>query len=107
MNGEGGNDILEGRGGADTLSGGIGKDILVGGVGFDTFVFTTDFGRDVITDFNADGGPGAQDHIQATFPGAEDVHKSGKHDTVVDFGSGDTLTLLNVKPSHLDASDFI
>jgi Ca2+-binding RTX toxin-like protein len=102
----GGNDLLFGKGGDDTLSGGLGRDVMVGGTGSDTFVFSADFGKDVIKDFDADGGAGMQDFIDATFPGADAISKSGKN-TVIDFGSGDTLTLLNILPSQIDASDFV
>ena len=101
------NDILLGMGGDDTLNGGRGNDRMTGGAGFDTFVFSAGFGRDVITDFDADGGVGAQDHIDATYPGSAYVKASGKHDTVIDFGNGDRLKLLNVDPDQIDASDFV
>lgn len=70
LSGAGGNDLLHGGDGNDTLNGGDGKDALYGGahndvlnggkgddflsggVGSDQFVFSQDFGRDVISDFN-------------------------------------------------------
>jgi hypothetical protein len=79
---------------------------MVGGAGSDTFVFGSDSGKDVIKDFDADGGAGLQDFIDATFPGAGAVSQSGKN-TIIDFGSGDTLILLNVLPSQIDAADFV
>jgi Ca2+-binding RTX toxin-like protein len=100
-----GNDISLGRGGVDTLSGGVGNDRMTGGIGEDKFVFEPGFGRDVITDFDANPLDG-QDHIDATFPGADAVTQVGKH-TVIDFGDGDRLTLLNVTASDIDATDFI
>jgi Ca2+-binding RTX toxin-like protein len=46
MNGLSGNDRLDGRGSADQL---------IGGQGSDTFVFAPGFGKDVISDFAAEG----------------------------------------------------
>jgi len=101
-----GNDILLGRGGDDTLNGGTGNDKYTGGTGNDTFIFATGGGKDTITDFDAVGGAGLQDYISATFPGADAITEDGKN-TIIDFGGGDTLTLLNVKPTQIDVSDFI
>jgi Ca2+-binding RTX toxin-like protein len=101
-----GNDVLIGRGGDDQFDGGHGKDIMTGGGGEDRFVFQVDMGRDVIRDFDADGGDGFQDHIDATFPGAGAISASGKN-TLIDFGDGDIFVLVGVKPNEIDASDFI
>jgi hypothetical protein len=100
------NEILIGRGGDDRLAGGLGRDILTGGTGNDTFVFVASYANDVITDFDATGGVGFQDLIDGAFADLEAIVKSGK-DTVIDFGGGDTLTLLNVKPREIDATDFL
>ena len=97
--------ILLGRGGDDYLSGSLGNDKLTGGKGFDTFQFGEGFGKDIITDFDAVGGEGAQDFIAADFAAVVSIEKSGK-DTVIDFGEGDTLTLLGVKASDVTEDDF-
>jgi serralysin len=67
IKGGAGNDTLVGNNGNDTLTGGAGNDTLSGGSGTDTFVYapvnatTTNgiynagFGKDVITDFTANG----------------------------------------------------
>jgi len=102
----GGNDVVDGRGGDDFIDGGAGRDRLTGGLGSDTFGFRDGNGRDVITDFDADGGVGQQDFIDATYPGDLAVIQVGKN-TIINFGDGDTLTLLGVKASHIDATDFI
>lgn len=101
-----GNDRLFGRGGDDTLAGGAGRDQLTGGAGLDTFIFATGQERDTIRDFDADGGPGLQDHIDGTYPGGANVTQSGK-DTIVDFGSGDVFVLKNVLATQIDGNDFI
>lgn len=102
---QGGKDKLLGRGGSDALSGGLGKDMLTGGKGNDTFVFAEGFGKDAITDFDALGGAGAQDLIDAVYADIISISNSGKN-TVIDFGEGDVLTLLNVKKSDVDETDF-
>jgi Ca2+-binding RTX toxin-like protein len=48
-----GNDMWVGRAGNDTFVGGAGNDALLGGAGGDTFLFTSHFGTDRITDFDA------------------------------------------------------
>lgn len=98
-------DRVLGRGGDDTLSGGGGRDILTGGSGNDTFVFEIGNGKDTITDFDADGGVGFQDLIRRAFADVETTTKVGK-DTVIDFGDGDVLTLRNIAPAQIGATDF-
>ena len=48
-----GNDIVRGGGGNDTINGQAGNDTMYGGAGLDTFVFTNNFGTDVIGEFSA------------------------------------------------------
>jgi Ca2+-binding RTX toxin-like protein len=103
--GHDGRDRLNGKAGNDTLDGGDANDRLTGGRGSDTFVFrTNDSGRDVITDFDARGGEGRQDFLRI---GSEyNVEKSGNN-TLITFGDDDQILLLDVKPSHIDSSDFV
>jgi Ca2+-binding RTX toxin-like protein len=101
-----GNDRVFGRQGDDKLDGDNGNDILVGGLGNDTFVFADGYGRDKITDFDADGGAGAQDLIDATFADVLSINQVGA-DTVINFGDGDKLTLLGIDKTHIDATDFV
>ncbi|UVC12416.1 hypothetical protein IHQ71_30920 (plasmid) [Rhizobium sp. TH2] len=101
-----GNDILLGRGGSDTLAGGRGNDRLTGGEGSDTFVFNVEgIGRDRILDFDADGGGSDQDYIKGTFADAT-VTQDGAN-TVLDFGDGDVLTLLNINTAQISGADFV
>jgi Ca2+-binding RTX toxin-like protein len=100
-----GNDVLLGGKGDDTLDGGLGKDIMTGGPGNDLFHFAAGNGRDTITDFDADGGVGAQDLIQAKFTDATSIDQVGGN-TVIHFGAGDTLTLLHIDKTHIDQTDF-
>jgi len=48
-------DVLNGGGGDDTLEGGPGNDNLTGGSGFDTYVFSGEWGRDVVFDNDLGG----------------------------------------------------
>ncbi|WIW47860.1 VCBS domain-containing protein [Bradyrhizobium sp. 62B] len=110
ITGSSGNDQLFGNGGSDLLSGGAGNDALNGGIGADTFVYTTGGGADVIGDFlqaDADkidltGVPGI-----STLADIQALATQQGPNTVIDFGNGDTLTLLNVTLSNLTAADFI
>jgi len=97
-----GDDRIEGRGGADSLSGGAGNDV---------FVYNeTGDGADIISGFQA--GAGSDDIIEligSVYAVPGDVIAlavpSGS-DTFIDFGSGNTLTLLGVAPGDLHADDF-
>ncbi len=53
-----GNDTLKGGAGRDLVNGGDGNDKMSGGAGGDIFVFRPDFGRDVVTDFDANPAGG-------------------------------------------------
>ncbi|WP_164940881.1 Ig-like domain-containing protein [Bradyrhizobium zhanjiangense] len=99
LDGRDGNDRIDGRGGADTLTGGNGSD---------TFVYADGGGADTITDFDRSQG----DTIDLTglsgiFTFADVQSKStlSAGNTIINFGSGNTLTLMGV--TSLQQSDFI
>ena len=99
LDGRDGNDRIDGRGGADTLTGGNGAD---------TFVYADGDGADTITDFNRTQG----DTIDLTalsglFTLADVQSKAtvSGGNTIIDVGSGNTLTLIGV--TSLQQSDFI
>ncbi|WP_312009959.1 Ig-like domain-containing protein [Bradyrhizobium sp. CIR3A] len=99
LDGRDGNDRIDGRGGADTLTGGNGAD---------TFVYADSDGADTITDFNRTQG----DTIDLTglsgFFTLADVQSKATvsgGNTIIDVGSGNTLTLIGV--TSLQQSDFI
>lgn len=77
-----GNDELFGGKGNDLLNGGVEDDSLVGGDGNDTFVFDSNFGEDVISDF-----AGGKDQIWL----AANINDSGINNPldVAQFVSGD------------------
>lgn len=118
LKGDEGNDTLTGGSGFDQLNGGLGDDEMTGGTNADQFIFNDNFGADTITDFQAlntsekinlsglttnytiddilgTGGPSLASQI------------GGTNDVLIDFGSGNTITLENVTLGDLDASDFI
>jgi Ca2+-binding RTX toxin-like protein len=107
-----GADTLDGRGGDDTLEGGSGDDTMTGGLGDDSFVFADGHGNDTITDFVA--GAASSDVIDlrrltaaASFT---DVMAAAAHvgeDTVIDFGDGDSITLLGVDSTQIEEQDFL
>jgi len=105
----GGKDKLDGGAGYDYLYSGKGNDIMTGGTETDFFVFNKGDGRDKITDFNADNADMAghdQIYIQIDFEDIKSIKKFGNDGTIIDFGQGDTLTLLHVAKADVDASDF-
>ena len=104
-----GNDTLNGDNGNDVLDGGGGDDMLTGGKGPDQFVFHAGFGDDTITDL------GNGDRIQfdsevfaspqAVLDASEPAGPNGE-DTVITAGMN-TVTLLGVQASSLQADDFL
>jgi Ca2+-binding RTX toxin-like protein len=106
--GEGSDRIFAG-GGDDKIFSGAGNDRITGGAGSDVFWFQSgsngshDDGKDIITDFDANGGGSDQDYL--FWDDVVDIRKSGKN-TVVEYGDGDTVTLLDVKRSEINSDDF-
>ncbi len=107
-----GADTLDGRGGDDTLEGGTGDDVMTGGLGDDTFVFADDHGRDTIMDFlaGAAGGDVIDLRRLTAAAGFTDVMAAAAQigdDTVIDFGDGDSITLLGVDATQIEEQDFL
>jgi Ca2+-binding RTX toxin-like protein len=100
-----GNDVLNGGKGNDTLVGGGGDDILTGGQGNDTFAFGVHSGHDTITDFakkdviDFDATSGVHSFSDLTLTAV------GK-DTLITWGTSDSILVQNEKPKQLSASDF-
>jgi len=113
ITGDAGNNNLNGGfGGNDTLDGGAGSDWLSGGSGSDLFVFSNGNGVDTITDFQA--GALTDDDIDLVgHSGANslaDVQNAATQvgsNTIIDLGSGDSITLLGVNVNDLHQDDFI
>jgi Ca2+-binding RTX toxin-like protein len=107
-----GSDWLNGRAGDDHLVGGNGSDALMGGAGDDLFIFADGHGADRVMDFTA--GAGSPDRLDLRdVTAVSDLGEllaastqSGA-DTVLDFGGGDTITLVGVDRGALHADDFL
>lgn len=92
LDGGRGDDRLDRRAGNDRLVGNSGQDTLTGGKGGDVFVFAPGFGRDAITDFDANPA-GGRDRLDVASFGitAETFAESV---TIVDSGP-DTLVVID------------
>jgi Ca2+-binding RTX toxin-like protein len=104
-----GNDRLYGEAGNDSLHGGAGTDTLSGGIGSDLFAFEeATFGSDVIVDFNSAAGDKIRfdTDIAKDFDTVRSVMRQVGLDTLIDFGNGNSIKLLNVGLAALSASDF-
>lgn len=102
-----GNDILQADAGADTLEGGEGDDTLRGGADTDTFVIRDGHGSDEIFFFGPSDDIIAFDMAEiATYQDVLDRITTSGNDTLITFDNGDVLTLKNVPPSWLSASNF-
>ncbi|WP_157888344.1 BMP family ABC transporter substrate-binding protein [Neptunicoccus sediminis] len=100
MKGGGGKDVLEGGrgadrlfggGGSDTLNGGKGNDVMTGGAGADVFVYAFSGGknRDTINDYR-------QGVDEILVESLDYTARVVDGDTVLKFGSGQTLTLKGI-----------
>jgi Ca2+-binding RTX toxin-like protein len=107
-----GADTLDGRGGDDTLVGGAGDDTLTGGAGDDLFDFGDGDGKDTITDFGAgtDSGDVIDLRRLTAVSNFNDVMSAAAQvgdDAVLDFGGGDSIALVGVDATKLEAQDFL
>ncbi|MGL4637485.1 MAG: beta strand repeat-containing protein [Beijerinckiaceae bacterium] len=105
---------IQGGNGADTITGGNASDYLYGNAGGDVFRVTANAQFDAILDFTRPGGAD-NDRINVSALGTnfDSIGKilvattdySGT--SVIDFGNGNQLYLLNVAKKSLTADDFI
>jgi Ca2+-binding RTX toxin-like protein len=110
LSGDSAANFFDGQGGNDRLNGRGGNDVLTGGLGGDTFIHSTGGGADTINDFNR----GQLDKIDVSgvsgIFGLTDIQSRASTvggNTVIDFGGGNTITVLGVTASSLVASDFV
>lgn len=101
---EAGKDKLTGLNGDDTLVA-LGQATMTGNNGSDTFVFYG-LAKVLITDFDAVGGGQDQDYIYFSDQGDSKPRiYEDHHNTVLDFGHGHTVTLLNVGRADFSLAD--
>ena len=105
------NDLMFGNKDGDLLYGGVGDDTMGGDQGTDVFVFETESGSDVISDFDTDAGEvldftrlGFDEDFAAFKAGRIDENADG--DAVVDLGGDNKIVLLGVGVDDLQASHF-
>ncbi|RDV03544.1 FecR domain-containing protein [Undibacter mobilis] len=112
-----GANALVGTAGSNTIDGLGGGDLMFGLAGADSFAFKPGYGAASVADFSGHAAQGdVIDLIDFSFASFNDLKAAatfydigtgGDHATKIDFGNGDTLTLLHVDPTHLTAADFI
>ncbi len=107
-----GNDTLDAGAGDDIVLGLAGNDFLTGGVGNDTFVFSKGCGVDTIMDFTA--GAATDDVIElhgfgAAFDTFDEIRNASTEtdgNVTINFGDGDSITLLHTTIASLSPDDF-
>jgi VCBS repeat-containing protein len=108
-------DRLFGNQNNDLLIGGAGNDFLNGGLGSDVFVFGGAFGNDTISGFEANNNledinlsavASITSFADLTNPGNPHMTQVGANVLIDDF-AGNTITLLGVNISDMNAADFI
>lgn len=118
--GQGGNDRLKGGPGDDTIAGDIGRDIMTGGSGLDNFLYTANgiylfggHGYDTITDFDPRGRDGDLITLLinanfgvSTFQQLRAGMQQINGNTIMNFGNGDVLELIDVRIAELSADNF-
>lgn len=112
LSGGKGKDLLKGGAGNDKLNGGKGKDKLFGGDGEDSFVFTGNFGRDVVKDFEAgvdlldlSGLPGEATSLSEFAAAASETGGNVIYDAGGD--GANVIILQDITLAELSVSDFI
>jgi len=101
-----GDNKIAGGQGKDTLVSGDGDDVLKGGKGKDKFIFTNDFGDNVIKGFQQN-----KDVIQfdkdlfADYAALHSAMSAFKNGTLID--TGDHSVFIDVKMAKLDSGDFL
>jgi Ca2+-binding RTX toxin-like protein len=104
MAGGRGSDELIGLNGNDRMDGGPGNDTYTGKLGSDTFFCGHGYGKDVVTDFDAVGGGLQQDYLFDVSAHVYTIRQRGS-DTIVDFGDGHKVTLLDVAATDVSRDD--
>jgi Ca2+-binding RTX toxin-like protein len=89
---------------ANTIDGYGGNDTLTGGGGADLFRFEVHSGKDIITDFGANGDHDTINTVSYMRSGARATVTDHGSDVVISFSTGDSITLLGVHAHDLIAT---
>lgn len=96
---------LNGHDGDDTLDGGAGNDTLTGGDGADVFVLQAGWDEDTISDFSLEND---LIDLRSANLGFQDLTITQVGiDTLLEYGAGNSVTLLNVDASLVTYKNFI
>ncbi|ESQ75151.1 calcium-binding protein [Asticcacaulis sp. AC402] len=93
--GNGVSNVLVGNGGANVLNGLGGNDTLTGGLGADSFLFGVASRADTVTDFSAVEGDMIDVNAYTNGVANEGLVTQVGLNVVIDFGSGNVVTVLN------------
>ncbi|MES3026271.1 MAG: right-handed parallel beta-helix repeat-containing protein [Pseudomonadota bacterium] len=104
LNGYGGNDTINGGGGNDSLGGHAGNDVLTGGAGNDMFHFMPGGGKDIVTDFGANGDQDTIDISNYLMAGLKPTVTDVGNDVVISFRTGESITLVGVELHDLSVT---
>lgn len=105
-----GDDTITGGGGSDRLYGEGGNDTLTGNGANDRFYFESDWGQDIVTDYDANGN---NDRLDVSAAGitsfSEFTESTNGTDTILTLNvdPNQTITLLNTDPNTINQWDFI
>jgi Ca2+-binding RTX toxin-like protein len=93
----------------DVIIGNREDNVFTGGAGSDTFVFRHAIGHDTIKDFDANGNDHDFLQLDDYFRDFNELREHAEahgNDVVITIDEHNSITLENVRLSHLDASDF-
>lgn len=107
LSGGGGADTLRGNVGDDSLDGGFGRDLMSGGGGVDSFLFGDRFGRDRITDFDADREVLDFSQHSRVNSFSDLAIAQGAAGVVITDGAGGRILLSGVDREDIDEADFL
>ena len=106
LHGNEGNDALVGGRGDDFLYGGLGDDVLTGSQGRDRFVVEASSDDDTVRDFSRNSDTILFDPSSGVTAFSQLAFSQLGNDTLVTWGTSDSLLIEAVKPKQLSASDF-
>jgi len=85
--------------------------LMIGGASSDTFNFKPGMGTAIVTNFSVQAADEIDLHGTniANFAELQEMMQPihNGHDTLIDLGHGDTLTIANVSPNQLHANSFL